>query len=130
VTYRPQDKRTRLAGALLRDLGAHEQADRRGGPRFLAPTLEVKVKDKHINTIDWGLGALVVRDHELAVAEGAKLVVTLSLPARPDDAHRALVQVLRHDKKRGHLILQFVEISKGLLGWLADLQLTGDAVRL
>jgi hypothetical protein len=127
MSYQPQDPRAKLGRQLLRDLGETEAADRRAGPRFLAPPLHIVVKDKTYTTVDWGIGALVIGDYHDVIAIGRKLVVTLSVASQPTVAHRALMQVLRYEPRRGHLILQFVEVDKGLLGWLGDLQLTGEA---
>ncbi|MEJ0067661.1 MAG: hypothetical protein WDO24_01770 [Pseudomonadota bacterium] len=125
MTYRPKDPRTKLAGDLLRDLGERETPERRGGPRFLAPTLDVMIDRKRYQTLDWGLGALVIGGFDARVKPDAKLVIALSLPGDPETTHKATAQVLRVDTRRRHLTLQFVEIGKGLLGWLGDLQLTG-----
>jgi hypothetical protein len=127
MSYQPQDPRAKLGRQLLRDLGETEAADRRTGPRFLAPPLQLVLKDKSYTTVDWGIGAIVIGDYHDVIAIGRKLVVTLSVASQPGLTHRALMQVLRYEPRRGHLILQFVEIDKGLLGWLGDLQLTGEA---
>ena len=130
MTYRPKDPRAKLGGDLLRDLGARETAERRVGARFLAPTLDVRINRKVYHTIDWGLGALVLGDYDVAAKQDDTLVVVVSRADDPEVAHKATVRVARVDKKRKYLTLQFVEIGKGLLGWLGDLQLTGDATRL
>jgi hypothetical protein len=127
VSYRPKDPRSKLAGDLLRDLGEPERPERRAGPRFLAPTLDVMINRKLYHTVDWGLGALVLAGYDAPVKAGATLIVTLSRAEDPETAHKATVRVARIDKRRNHLTLQFLEIGKGLLGWLGDLQLTGDA---
>jgi hypothetical protein len=127
VTYRPKDPRAKLAGELLRGLGERETPERRGGPRFLAPTLDVMIARKIYQTVDWGLGALVVGGFDAPIKLDSKLVVTVSQPGLAEIAHRATGRVLRVDTRRRQITLQFVEIGKGLLGWLGDLQLTGDA---
>ena len=127
MSYQPRDPRAKLGQQLLHSLGESEAAERRTGPRFLAPPLDVVVKDKHYTTVDWGQGAVVLGDYHEVIAIGRKLVVTLSVAGRPGRTYRAQMQVMRYEPKRGHLILQFVEIDKGLLGWLGDLQLTGEA---
>jgi hypothetical protein len=127
VSYRPKDPRAKLGGDLLRDLGVPDRPERRGGPRFLAPTLDVVINRKLYHTIDWGLGALVVGGYDVPIEEGATLVVSLARADDPEIVHNATVRVARFNKRRSHLTLQFVEIGKGLLGWLGDLQLTGNA---
>jgi hypothetical protein len=129
MSYRPKDPRAKLGDALLRDLGERETPERRVGPRFLAPPLDVLINRKVYHTIDWGLGALVLGDYDVAIKEGDTLIVVVSRADDPEVAHKATVRVARVNKKRNHLTLQFVEIGKGLLGWLGDLQLTGDATR-
>jgi len=123
--YQPDDPRAKLGHALLRELGAPEASERRAGPRFLAPTLDVVIKNKVYRTIDWGLGAVLIGGYEYSHRVGAKLSITLSHAAEPEVAHRATVRVLRSDPERRRITLQFVEIGKGLLGWLGDLQMTG-----
>ncbi len=127
MSYRPKDPRAALAGDLLRDLGAPDRPERRGGPRFLAPTLDVTINRKLYHTIDWGLGALVVGGYNAPIKEGETLVVSVSRADDPEIIHNATVRVARFSPRRGHLTLQFIEIGKGLLGWLGDLQLTGNA---
>ncbi len=127
MSYRPKDPRAKLGGDLLRDLGERETPERRAGPRFLAPTLDVMIDRKRYQTIDWGLGALVLGNYDGPAKLNGKLVVTLSRADDPEIAHKATALVLRVDKRRKQLTLQFVEIGKGLLGWLGDLQLTRDA---
>jgi hypothetical protein len=125
MSYKPNDPRAKLGRQLLSDLGERETDDRRGAPRFLAPVLDVMINRKIYQTIDWGLGALVLRDSDATLKVDAKLVVTLSRAEDPENAHKATVTVLRIDKRRKLVTLQFIEVGKGMLGWLGDLQLTG-----
>lgn len=125
VSYRPDDPRAKLGSGLLRDLGQRETPERRTGPRFHAPTLDVRLGRNTYQTIDWGLGALVIGGFTGSVKLGSKVSLTLSLASDPDVTHRATARVLRLDAKKHCLTLQFVEIGKGLLGWLGDLQMTG-----
>jgi hypothetical protein len=125
MSYRPNDPRAKLARGLLRDLGERETSERRTGPRFHAPTLDVMIGRKIYQTVDWGLGAMVVGGYDGVHKVDAKLTVTLSLAADPEIAHKATARVIRIDKKKRLVTLQFVEIGKGLLGWLGDLQMTG-----
>jgi hypothetical protein len=124
MSYKPNDPRSKLGRQLLRDLGEREE-ERRAAPRFLAPVLDVMINRQVYKTIDWGLGALVIKDFDKPVAIGAKFSVTLSRPEDPENAHRATVQVLRIESKRKRMTLQFVEVGKGMLGWLGDLQMHG-----
>ncbi len=125
MSYKPDDPRSKLGRQLLRNLGERETDERRGAPRFLAPVLDVMINRQVYKTIDWGLGALVIKDFDKTVAIGATLSVTVSRPEEPENAHRAKVQVLRIEIQRKRLTLQFVEVGKGMLGWLGDLQLHG-----
>ena len=125
MSYRPNDPRAKLAGALLRDLGERETPERRTGLRFHAPTLDVMIGRTVYQTVDWGLGALVIGGYDTVHKPDAKLTVTLSLADDPEIAHKATARVIRFDAKKRLLTLQFVDIGKGLLGWLGDLRLTG-----
>ncbi|MBV8165694.1 MAG: hypothetical protein JO021_02800 [Alphaproteobacteria bacterium] len=125
MSYKPNDPRSQLGRQLLRNLGERETDERRAAPRFLAPVLHVMIDRQVYQTIDWGLGALVIKDFDKTVAIGATLSVTVSRPEEPENAHRAKVQVLRIETQRKRVTLQFVEVGKGMLGWLGDLQLHG-----
>ncbi len=125
MSYRPDDPRAKLGSQLLRDLGQRETPERRTGPRFHAPTLDVKLGRSTYQTVDWGLGALVIGGFDGTVKRDAKVAITLWLPDDPERTHRATARVLRLDSKKQLLTLQLVEIGKGLLGWLGDLQMTG-----
>jgi hypothetical protein len=85
------------------------------------------INRKLYHTIDWGLGALVVGGYTTPINEGDTLVVSVSRADDPETIHNATVRVARFSQRRNQLTLQFVEIGKGLLGWLGDLQLTGNA---
>jgi len=67
----------------------------------------------------------VIKDFDKTVAIGATFSVTVSRPEEPENAHRAKVQVLRLEPQRKRLTLQFVEVGKGMLGWLGDMQMNG-----
>ncbi|MBI3517209.1 MAG: hypothetical protein HY060_24510 [Proteobacteria bacterium] len=127
MSYRPNDPRHKLAGDLLKGLGERESPERRGGPRFLAPPLDVMIDRKRYQTLDWGLGALVIGGYDGPLKADAKITVTVSRAEEPEIAHKAKGRVLRIDKKRRQLTLQFTEVGKGMLGWLGDLQMTGGA---
>lgn len=124
MSYKPNDPRAKLGRGLLRDLGEREE-DRRAGLRFLAPVLDVMINRRVYKTVDWGLGALVVGGFEPTVAIGAKLAVTVSRAEEPENAYKATVQVMRIEVQRKRVTLQFVEVGKGMLGWLGDLQMNG-----
>jgi hypothetical protein len=123
MSYKPNDPRSKLGRQLLRDLGEREE-ERRAGPRFLAPVLDVMINRQVYKTVDWGLGALVV-EFDKPASIGAKFAVTVSRAEDPETAHRATVQVLRIESKRRRITLQLVEVGKGMLGWLGDLQMNG-----
>jgi hypothetical protein len=125
VSYRPNDPRAKLAGELLRDMGKHDLPERRAGPRFHAPTLVVMIDRRIYQTVDWGLGAMVVGGYKPTVKLGAVVGVVLSSPGAPEITHKATARILRIDHRRELVTLQFVEIGKGLLGWLGDLRLGG-----
>lgn len=124
MSYKPNDPRSKLGRQLLRDLGEREE-ERRAAPRFLAPVLDVMINRQVYKTIDWGLGALVVGAFDKPVAIGAKFAVTVSRAEDPETAHRATVQVLRIETQRKRITLQLIEVGKGMLGWLGDLQMNG-----
>jgi hypothetical protein len=125
MSYKPNDPRSKLGRQLLHDLGDREAAERRAGPRFLAPVLDVMINRQVYKTVDWGLGALVIKDFDKTTSIGAKFSATVSRPGEPENAHKATVQVLRIETQRQRITLQLVEVGKGMLGWLADLQMHG-----
>ena len=127
MSYRPNDPRAKLAGQLLRDLGERETPERRSGPRFLAPPLDVKLDRKVYQTVDWGLGALLIGNYDGNPKIGAQVTLVLSRANVPEVTHTASARVIRYDKKKRLLTLQFVEVGKGMLSWLGDLQMHGDA---
>jgi hypothetical protein len=128
MSYKPNDPRAKLGSQLLRDLGERETEERRIAPRFLAPVLDVLINKRIYKTVDWGLGALVLGDCDLPKADAA-LSLTLSRAEDPETAFKASATVIRVDKRRKRVTLQFVEVGKGMLGWLGDLQLTGGHPR-
>ncbi|HUA51530.1 MAG TPA: hypothetical protein VMB81_05165 [Candidatus Sulfotelmatobacter sp.] len=127
MSYRPNDPRSKLGRQLLRDLGERETPERRTGPRFLAPTLDVKLDRKIYQTVDWGLGALVVGNYDGDPKPDTKMTIVLSREKDPETTHTATARVIRVDKKKRLLTLQFLEVGKGMLSWLGDLQMHGDA---
>jgi hypothetical protein len=125
MAYKPNDPRAKLGRQLLNDLGERETDERRVGPRFLAPVLDVLIDKRVYKTVDWGLGALVIKDFDKSVGIGAKFSVTVSRAEDPETAHRATAQVLRIETQRKRVTLQLVEVGTGMLGWLGDLQMNG-----
>src|SRR4051812_35410013 len=103
MSYKPNDPRSQLGRSLLRDLGERETDERRAAPRFLAPVLDVMINRQIYKTIDWGLGALVIKDFDKAMSIGAKFSVTVARPEEPENAHKATVQVLRVEAQRKRL---------------------------
>src|SRR5258708_116526 len=123
MAYKPHDPRSRLGRDLLKTLGERETPERRSGPRFLAPTLSVLIARQKYQTIDWGLGALVIGDFGGPVKIGGKLKITVTLVNQTDPAYAATTLVLRHDQTKRQLTLQLVEHQSGLLGCLGVLPL-------
>ena len=70
MSYKPNDPRAKLGRQLLKNLGERETEERRTAPRFLAPVLDVLIDRQVYKTIDWGLGALVIKDFDKTVAIG------------------------------------------------------------
>ena len=126
MSYRPNDPRAKLGRQLLKNLGERETPERRTGLRFLAPTLDVRMERKVYQTVDWGLGALLIGNYEGDPKIDAKMTLVLSREKDPETTYTATARVIRYDKKKRLLTLQFLEVGKGMLSWLGDLQMHGD----
>jgi hypothetical protein len=106
---------------------ARQTPERRASPRFLIPPLAVTIDRKSYQTVDWGVGALVIGGYDGPLGLYTQVTVTLSCAAAPEVTHQAKMRVLRLDPRRHQLTLQYVEVAKALLGWLGALQASGGA---